>query len=349
MQNGSCEAEPTATEKIMKRDIETVLKAFNDFHSLCENENFFRNPCKEDIKDYFKLAIFIEKSMTDFKSKNCAEQFVAILKTNCLKMYSLEFYCFACDHVLTEFFKQKSLKPNVIDVALRMYTALLPKERLEIMLKEFILTSVSSKTILDYFVANKNMIDGNELEAHILLKYLAKDCELQNTLENMLCHYKLQSSLPRLIKVLCIKTEEVKEDSVKKHIFDVLLEKMMDRSILTQNFWSSIFKNVNPRDLAVVCEKNQDFFLQLSKFIIYLGSMMICVQNADGGKIWKGDPKLSICPEITFDEMLLLIRSLKNHNDNHKNYLRQVFKDACEKTHLLIWEEFERNYIDEFL
>lgn len=336
------------TPEKLEANIRSVLNAFQSFHCLCENDSAFNSVLREDIKDIFKLAVFIEKAMSDFQQKNCAEKFIAVLNSCKQDVYNADFYNRACDHVLSKFFQQKTLKPALVDVAVRMYTALLPKERLEAMLTDFILTSVSCKTIVDFAVVNKGVVEKDDLQSDVLLHAwsnqlkLGKSDEITETINNMMSVYKIKSDLPILVKILAVSDEDAKQ--VKEIVLDVLLRKMLDRSILSKHFWLAIFKDVNKQDIAKVCETHQEFLLHLSKFLIYLGSMMV---NTGSG--WIGDPKLSICPEITFNELLTLVRALKNHSENHKKYLCKIFKDANSNTHLPIWEEFEKSYIHEFL
>lgn len=343
------EATPEKTES----NIRSVLRAFENFHKLLENDSAFSNVSKEDVKDYFKLAIFIEKAIINFQEKDCVDNFFSVLHSYCQAKFCAnvnykEFYGRACDHMLSKFFAEKNFKLSIIDVAIRMYTALLPKERLEFMLTDFILTSVSCTSILNYAVANKNVINGNELQAHILLESWVnqldreKNSDVLESISNMLSVYKIRSSLPLLIKISVIDCNE-KQNKIKQIIFDVLLKRMMDRSVLSKAFWLCIFKDVNRQDLMKLCRLKQEFLLHLSKFIVYLGSMMTKVENR-----WYGDENLSICPEITFDEMLALVRSLKN-DDCLKKYFCKVFRDANTNTGLTIWKEFEQNYIHEFL
>lgn len=344
-----------ATPETTESNIRTVLKTFENFHRLMENSTAFSKISKEDVKDYFKLAIFIEKATMNFKTKNCAENFISVLKS-CnqglfpVMVYNIDFYSHACDHVLFKFFTQKSLKPALVDVAVRMYTALLPKERLDNMLTDFILKSASCSSILDYTVSNKNVIDKNQLHAHSTLHTwtkqldVGKGSEVQERITNMLSAYKIRSSLPLLIKILAIDNISEKENKIRKIILDMVLKKMIDRSILSKAFWLSLFKDIDKKDIAKVSALNQEFLLNLSRFIVYLGSMMVKSDN-----VWCGDPNLSICPEITFDEMLVLIRSLKDYSEPLKAYLNRIFRDANSNTGLPIWEEFEKLYIHEFL
>lgn len=343
------------TPEIIETNIRLVLKTFENFHKLLEHNNAFSRVSKEEVKDFLKLAIFIEKAIVNFQEKNCVDRFINIFKSlnedsERTRLYSVDFYGRACDHVLSKLFIQKSLKPAIIDVALRMYTTLLPKERLENMLTDFIVTSASCSSILDYTIANKNTIDIDEVQAHIMLQKWAyqmdvgKSNELYGTLNNMLSTYKIRTSLPFLVKILVVEYTSEKENKTKQLILDMLLKRMSDRSILSKAFWLSLFKDTSRQDLAKVCSVNQEFLLNLSRFIVYLGSMMVKLED-----VWCGDSKLSICPEITFNEILMLVRSLKDYSDSLKRYLCKVFRDADSNTSLLIWEEFTKNYIHEFL
>lgn len=332
----------------VESEIRSVLRTFENFHKLLEHIHAFSQVSKEDVKDFFKLAIFIERAVTNFKEKNCMERFISVLQSSQKRVYDIDFYCHACDCILLRLFGEKTLKPSVIDVAVRMYTTLLPKERLEKLLTNFILTSASCHSIIDYAVTNKNVINKGALQAHIILQSWINQfdeiCELEETINNMLSIHRIQSSLPLFIKILILDNTNDKENQVKQLILQVLLSKMMDRSILSKAFWMCIFRDTDKQDLAKFCTINSEFLLHLSKFIVYLGSMMIKSEN-----VWYGDPNLTICPEITFNEMLMLIRALKDYHENLKLYLGKVFRDAAANTGLLIWKDFTKKYIHEFL
>lgn len=340
------------TPEQVQTNIRSVLQTFENLHRLLESDSAFSHLYKEDVTNYFKLAIFIERAIANFQKKNCIESFFDVLKSHLqdsfgAKMQNVDFYKHACDHVIFKFFTQKS---DLIDVALSMYTQLLPKERFEDMLTDFIVTSASCKTIFDYAIENKTKINKVDLQAQILLQSWAnqletsKNNEIQESINNMLSAYKIRNSLALLLKVLIVENTTENDNKIKQIIFDLLLKKMTDRSILSKAFWLCLFKEVKNQDVAKICALNQEFLLHLSRFIVYLGSMMVKTENA-----WCGDPSLSICPEITFSEMLVLIRNLKDHNESVKKYLHKVFRDANANTGLPIWDEFESKYIHEFL
>lgn len=340
------------TPEQVESNIRSVLRTFVNLHKLLENSCAFSHASKEEVTNYFKLGIFIERTIMNFQGKNCVESFICVLKSFLqesfrTKAHNVDFYSHACDHILSNFFAQKS---DQIDVAISMYTMLLPKERFENMLTDFIVSSASCNFIFDYVIENKEKIDKNNLQAYILLQSWAnkldvgKNNEMQESISNMLSIYKIRSSLSLLIKVLVIDNTTEKENRIKQIVLDMLLKQMMDRSVLSKAFWLSLFKDVNTQDTAKVCALNREFLLHLSRFVVYLGSMMVKSEN-----IWYGDPLLSICPEVTFNEMLVLIRRLKDHNECVKKYLNKVFRDANANTGLPIWDEFEKRYIHEFL
>lgn len=330
---------------ISEENIKQVLKTFDHFHKLYENEEMRRSVSKEDIKMYFKIAFFVEKTMEKFKTQNCLNEFFNVLSlwNNLQKhrVYSEEFYNFACDHLLEMFLKSSDLDAHIVDVACRMYSAFHPKERFEKLLTEYMLMSASCNYILDYIGQQKNDTNCKEIESHLLMSRLSnhlqigKEKRLNSVIEELLSIYKIESSLPVLFKLLTLKTNDPNEDGVKKIILKQILNKMCDRSILTKTFWLGIFKLTDKTDLICVALKFEDFFLKLCNFIVYIGSMM----NKEGDT-WVGDPDISICPEISYHDLLDIIYNFCS-DESLKKHMIEIVIEAQATTGSLLWQDVE--------
>lgn len=338
------------TPELITRNIKEILTVFDRYHLLTENKNILKGASKENTKDYFKIAYFVEKAVADCNSKNCTDLFLETLRSwnasnGRTKIYSISVYSRACDHLLAGFFKCKSLRPSVVDVAVRMYTALLPRDRLENMLSALITTSLSCKTIADYAVQNKSIINCKELEARLLLNSWSEKLQIAETdhvkelITSMLSNYKVESSLAVLIKMLATRNACASENNVKDLIADCIVKKMMDRSILSKAFWLALFSAVEQTDIAEACQAHHDFFVQLSNFIVYVGSMMNNT-TSNGRNMWVGDPNISICPEITYSSLLEITRCLYYYAESHKLFLDFTLTQAEQNTGSLLWEQF---------
>lgn len=329
-----------------EENIKQVLKMFDCFHKLCENKEMRRAVSKEDIKKHFKIAFFVEMAVEKFKRQNCSKEFFVVLNLwnnshKRKKDYDEKFYSFACDHLLQMFLKCTTLDAHTIDIAFRVYSALQPKERFQNVLSEFMLVSASSNYILDY-IGHQNHIDCKEIESCLLMSQFAnqlqigKAKELISIVEELLSNYRIESSLSVLIRLLMLKTCHDNENEVKTIIMNLILNKMVDRSILSKTFWLSIFKLTDKVDLVQVALQFNNFFVELCKFIIYLGSMMN--KEVDN---WVGDPDISICPEISFRDVLDMIQYFCNFDQALKKHIMEVVKDAQTTTGSLLWKEIE--------
>lgn len=332
---------------VSEENVKEVLKAFDYFHKLCETETIESFICKEDILKYFKIALFVETTVKKFKTKKCLDEFFAVLKSwnechKCTIDYTEDFYSTASDHLLEKFFRSGNVSTNTVDIALRMYTALHPKERLQTALYNLILTSASFHYILDIVCMHKNQIDSKELEAHLLMNRwsrrlkIGKSEELTSIVEEMMSTCNVETSLEVLIKVLALDMCDANEKEVKEIILNKVLKWMGDRSILSKKFWLTMFTISNKTILVQVALKFNDFFIELCNFIVYIGSMMNKELNT-----WVGDPNASICPEISYYDLIDMIQCIYNSNDTFKAHIKEIVAEAQTATGSLIWKEIE--------
>ncbi|XP_063911815.1 uncharacterized protein LOC135128709 isoform X1 [Zophobas morio] len=321
-------------------NIKQIITAFHNIISIYENDQWVKTVTSEDIKVAFKLGAFVEKAMCKFREQNSASHFLKGVKTwenyNTKVDYEEEFYAKVCDHLLLKFFKHKFVNENVIDVAVRMYTSLFPKERLEVVLKDLIMTSACFEAIFDFTVANKPIVNIGSVKYELVLQQWSKDFECDNKkivslVADWLTSYKVQTCLPTFMGILALNVK----NSVTKVILDGILEKMWDRSILSKNFWLAMFRNVESCCLLQVCCNYKEFFEPLCNFLIYVGGMM----EQNNKNQWISNSSTSICPEISYNELETIFKCLcQSENLGMKEYVISRLSEAQECTDLSIWE-----------
>ncbi|XP_008192068.1 uncharacterized protein Ufm1 isoform X1 [Tribolium castaneum] len=319
-------------------NIKQILTSFHNISQIYENQQWVRTVTAEDIKQAFKLAHFIEKTVQKFDETNSRAQFFEMLKVwggkNRVRVYEHEFYAKMCDHLLVKFFKCRALNEGVIDIAVRMYTSLFPKQRLQAVLKDLIMTSAAFEAVSQFCVANKTALNLNYLKHELILNEWLRDYESGNKeavltlIKESLTSFKVENCLPVLLGILAL---EVK-NSVTDLILQSILEKMLDRSILSKTFWLTMTKTIDANCLAQVCTNYFEFLESLCNFLIYIGSMM-----EEKNSEWLPDPSISLCPEITYTELQLIFITLCKHS--HENYVRSRLKEAENCTDSKIWNE----------
>ncbi|XP_044254932.1 uncharacterized protein LOC123005315 isoform X1 [Tribolium madens] len=322
-------------------NIKQILTSFHNVNQIYENQHWVKTVTAEDIKLVFKLGHFIEKTVQKCDERNSREQFFGLLNVwgekNQIVVYDYEFYAKMCDHLLVKFFKCRPLNERIIDIAVRMYTSLFSKDRLQAVLKDLIMTSASFEAISQFCVANKTIINVNNLKHQLILNEWIRDYENGNKdiiltlVKESLTSFKVENSLPVLLGILAL---EVK-NPVTDLILQSILEKMLDRSILSKNFWLTITKTIDGNCLVQVCINYSEFLEYFCNFLIYLGSMMEEINSE-----WMTNSSISICPEITYNELKTIFITLCKHS-LIENYVRNMLKEAEKCTDSKIWNEIK--------
>ncbi|KAK5643994.1 hypothetical protein RI129_007839 [Pyrocoelia pectoralis] len=309
-------------------DITNLFDTIDRYVNMFETNTWLNSVTTEDLKTSFKLAKFIEDSVLNLESKQCANTFFTVLnmwwkRKSRTQVYNRDFYSKACDHLLAKFF-QKNIPLQSFDNAIRMYTSIFSQERFENVIGNLILMSASYTRIIDYTVANKDKIDIRTLECRLLLTNWLHECEcgrmgnVQGIISTMFLSYKIQSTLPILITILTINVNN--EELVTSIILDNLYVKMDDRSVLSKQFWLSMFKCVNKLCLSQVC----------------------CMMNyvLDNCEMkWMGDPKTSICPNLTYNDLVELVKFLFNHHSDLGKYIELRIVEAKKGLNVKLWDE----------
>lgn len=330
-----------STAEETKDNIEEVLKIIDNLHTIMISDIPVLSVDKEDIKNYFKMGHFVEKTIENVQIKGITNQFLSVLNKSYPHTiaYDVDFYSHACDHLLSKFLKCKNLNPSILDAALRMYMTFQPKERLENTLQTSILQTTSCRNVLDFVIDNKDSIDSKELESRILLSMWSTELKngitdtVENSLQSMLLSYRIQNSLPVLVKALALHDVSNDERKVIRIILDVLVKKMSERSISTKDFWLTLFKIVNKQDIVLSAKNHEEFLLELCNFIVYFGSTM----NKEF--TWICDTKISVCPELSYSDLLEMINYLCDFSTNFKNHMQLIIEDAKFNTGSLLWDD----------
>lgn len=320
-------------------NIKQIFTSFHNVNQIFENQNWVKTATSEDIKTAFKLGHFVERTLTKMHEKDTTRQFFKSLKLwgDKNQFYEPEFYSKICDHLLSKFFKCRSVNENVIDIAIRMYTSLYPKQRLQALLKDLIMTSASYDAIFQFCVTNKSVINTTHLRHELILNDWLRDFQnghkdlIVSQITESLSSFKVENSLPILLGILALNVK----NPVTTLILEKVLEKMPDRSILSKNFWLAMIKNVDFSCLCQVCTNYFDFLESLCNFLIYIGSMM---EKTDSD--WLSNSNISLCPEITYSELEMLFICLCK-NLIIKNYVIDRLKEAEECTDSVIWNEIK--------
>lgn len=329
-------------------NITQILTSFDNFVSILENPVWVRSAKAEDIKNGFKLGSFIEKSLTHFRTNNLAFKFFNVLnqwwrtEKNRTKVYDEDFFQFACDQLLSRFFQCEETSEVSLEVAIRVYTSIFPKKRLKKVISSLILTSSSREASTDFTKANMTDIELKDLAYSLVLNNWSnilktgRDSDVQKEIESKLSMCEVESTLYLMIGILSLRTVTDSEKLIQNIVLENLLQKMLDRSLLSKSFWLTMFKKVELQYICRACENFNDFLVSLFNFIVYIGSMM---KNEDG--MWQSDETVSLCPEITYQEVMGLIKNIHNTNTSLKQFVNQRVNDARENTDSFIWQKIQ--------
>ncbi|CAH2006355.1 unnamed protein product [Acanthoscelides obtectus] len=335
----------TMTENAQS-NITLILNSFDKFIHLIENPYWVKKANVEEIKTAFKLGSFIEKVIKNF-GINELEQFNIILQkwwktNNHYKIYDKCFFELACDKLLGLFFKTENIPENILEIAIRVYTSLYKQERLRSFLSKMIIQSSSVEAVADFV---KIVSDPKELEYAIVLQHWTHLCQtkkqdiVKNNIAEMLKSYKVTSSLPILIGVLSI--DDIKESDIfTQHlILQSLLDKLLDRSLLSKEFWIALCKMVDKTLLIKVCAKNEDFLISLLNFVVYTGSLM----NKACQGVWQTDSRISFCTEIGYDDIFQILNSLVKADEKVRKVVIGRLSDAKSEFDSDIWDDLKRD------
>ncbi|XP_074039287.1 ubiquitin-fold modifier 1 isoform X1 [Leptinotarsa decemlineata] len=239
-------------------NINQILTSYDTFINILEDPNWPKSAKVEDIKMSFKLGSFLEKTMKHFESQNSSDEFLDILgkwwkEKNRTKIYSTSFYSTACDELLMKFFRCENISENNLDVPVRIFTSIFPKNRMENVISKLILTAGYQEAVSDFVKIISDDKNFHDLQYHLKLQNWSelmetgKESYIREEVKEILTLYKVESLLHLIIGVLTLSDVSETEKLVQKIALQSILDKMLDRSILSKQFWTTLFKNVDVR------------------------------------------------------------------------------------------------------
>lgn len=335
-------AESTMSEVINKSDgernsnITQLLNSFNHFNELIENTAWVKTAQVEDIKTVFKLGNFVENSAKHLTSQKALQEFVNLMQINKINTNNID-YLLANDFLLKTFFRCENISEITLDIVIRIYTSLYPKDRLQPVLYDLIISSNNLESLAQFVnLLPKTRIE--EFEYYLHLSYLSDFCKIQkesliNNIREKLALYNLDSSLGSMLGILSLENVTEKDKIVQNIILEIILEKMLERTILSNSFWYALFHKININVIRKVCDNFESFRNSLFSFIVYIGSMM----DKDD-EIWKCDPNKSICADINYYDLVVVI---KNINATNGVFVCNKLDEAKTDTGSDIWEQIK--------
>lgn len=321
---------------------------FNTFVYFIESYETQLKCTVDDIKEQFKAAFFVEKTIIKMEEKLCVQQFVECfncwLESDYNKIpvvYEIDLYKIACDKLLSRYFKAEN--KNDTDIAIRMYTSLCGEKRFEIVIENVILRSGINESILNYCTLNKDRININMLKSRLLLfNFMRCNYEdVEKNIENLIdtCHVKNHLSI--LLEILTSDFENTTCTAIKRSILQILLNKMEDRTFTTGIFWNALIKNVDKKLLVTTCEAHDEFFKSLFNFLVYCGCMMD-YKKINAKRIWFVSKTKTICPEICFTDIFTVINLLLCTKGDIAECTSNRIEEAIEVTKSLFWADIEK-------
>lgn len=328
-----------------KSNIIQILNSLDTLVQILEDSTWVKLAQIEDIKTAFKLGNFIEKTIDNFTTESLNE-FMDVLnkwwKTkNRTKIYDSKYYQFACDNLLIKFFRYETVSETSLDIAVRIYTSLFPKERMQKVISELILSSNNMNVLYDFLNICMSKENRSIIEYQLKLKYWSDLLETGNNdtvineIKDLLSLYKIETALYLLIGILSIQDTVCSEKQVQIMILQHIQEKMLDRTLISKHFWITLFKEIDVNVICKTCKNFQEFLISFFNFIMYLGSMMIKKDD-----VWMSDSNISVCPEITYYDIIKHIKFLYTSSDN-KMFIISKLTEAKEYSDSDIWDQIK--------
>lgn len=320
----------------MKPNIAQLMNSINHFDSLLTNNSWINNAKVEDIKTVFKLGAFIENFTKHLSSQNALEEFLNITKTQNHSISKCSDYQKACDYVLKAFFRSENILEATLDIVIRIYTTMFAKNRLQVVLNDLIIHSNQLECLAQYI----NILPPEKIREYeycLHLRNWRHLKEVQNSaLENEIkvrLTYNIDDNLNNFLGILSLKNISEADRIVQMSILEIIIEKMLDRSILSSSFWYALLQKSNLDVFCNVCDNFKDFRNSVLNFIIYLGSMM---ENDSGN--WRSDPNISLCAKITYFDLLIIIKKV---TDIDHFFVFNKLDEAKNDTGSEIWDQIK--------
>ncbi|XP_017767880.1 PREDICTED: uncharacterized protein LOC108556325 [Nicrophorus vespilloides] len=293
--------------------VEQVLDTIYCFVKLHETDAWLKNISNADIIKSFKCSLFVEKAIEKCKSEHSEQTLMRSLQLKCqgnFKIYEIHFFEKAADHILKKMINSTVINEVSADVALRVYSSMFSQTRLENILFDCLLKSVSYNSIMNYIVQENNNINVDNLEIKLLYNswhqqvIVGNSASVENIVKIMLNSYQIDRELKILFSILLV-------DDLNKDIKDIIKQELdfvlRDRSILSKKYWVVLIKSLDVHLLLKVCASHQDLLKSILNIIVYLLCMLICEDNR-----WVMSTNIE-CSEICYFDLIRRLKSLHDH------------------------------------
>lgn len=321
-------------------EFEELFQKYDDFINMYEH--FKKTSKTEEILDAFKFSFSIEKITTNFIEKSMFDSFLEALclwhknqgKYIC---YNSQLYASACDYLFLKIFRTCS-NIECCDVAIRIYTSMIQRERFENLLEKFILDTKSCEAISDFTLLNS----PNKLSNNLLLSIWSKaysrgfKSDLQDILNYKLNDDDVISKIPKQLAILSIQTDIPSEIAIKNMILEGIQLNMKNRNELSENFWYALLKHTKLDDLIQICKQYFSFLEGLLDFILYIGSRMSfkCVIDQ---YIYNNEAEINLYSKITSDDIIKILKGLVSSSETIKTYVNKQIKNVQTETGCKLW------------
>lgn len=328
-------------------NITQILISFETFLTIYQDPSWVKQCTPDTIKFAFKTGHFVEKCMDKFRDKQYLSEFMKLLEVWChkkdLKFYKQEFFVCANEQILLKVFRTPNVNETTLDIAIRVFCSIYNKVRLKQFLSQLILTSSSINAIVDF--VNLSMSENSDIKHVIVLNKwndllsIGQEKVLKAEIDSYLSLYKVEERLPSMLCMLCVEISYIQLGTIKTLILDSILSKMSDRSILSKNFWITLFKKTDKGNIAKVSSLYKSFLESLWSFIEYTGSMF--KRDAIHSFEWKSDSILSIYSEIDYFDLFNAIKAVCSFASNNRQYIFAKLEQAKENSNKDLWMEMK--------
>ncbi|XP_071055918.1 uncharacterized protein [Onthophagus taurus] len=304
--------------------MENLLSSVKLFVNLCETKTWLKTAQNEELKNAFKLGLFLEKSVSILKTKCLQEKFDLILKESEIKTCCGDLEK-SCDELLEIILTYQFVSFNNTDAAFRIYTSMFPQDGFKNVLTKTIINNNSLKLINDFTFK----IDRIELESSALFGEFFEYASNEDFYNIKICVKTLLESDENALKIVFkLLSIESNNRCVQDIVFLEIKEKLIDYNEVNHKIWFFICNNLNQTDLLIVCKHHEEFIYLIINFLIHLGTFMIFKH-----KKWVIDPKKSSF-EIKYLNIVALFRTLCSIGKEIRN---DLIKKVLNSNNLKLW------------
>jgi hypothetical protein len=332
-----------------------ILDCFTFFLDKLEHCEWMREATRTELQDAFQCAQEIENVCSILETKGCVIAFENKLiewhklKYGITACYKLREFAAACDLILSNFFTNPRVTDEVIMCATDEYLQICGRDRFELLKEKLICRAHTHHAV-------KNIID--ELNTNFLVQkdiYMSTvGCELLRSIWTKYVQHGETSNIANCIHTTCndnrfldsvfriLVNEDSSEEgrTMKKKITESLVLKMSTMDEKDSVFWHTLI--VTNRSLIVtVCDLYPEILSVLIQFIIYIGKSMVS-EFTETGCFWHPKEKVKLIADVTFDDLVSLVRCFLESRGLAGDHMRQTLQDLKSQPGCSIWVEVER-------